>query len=173
MALFHVSHPPWLRLVGLRTSYIYFSNISWTPWVLDPITNPFLGPSSWLHPTSIINMFFLISNPGTYTFLWDLAFIQVALSFIHCSQSGYFCASINPNQRDYNIASSISCVCASSHHFLLAETKVENRTKVLEIDFHPMKTFAIKNVFLLGGGWKKVNWLGKMFLCKYFLHLRK
>ena len=52
MALFHVSHPPWLRLVGVRTSYIYFSNISWTPWVLDPITNPFLGPSSWLHPAS-------------------------------------------------------------------------------------------------------------------------
>ena len=52
MALFHVSHPPWLRLVGVRTSYIHFSNISWTPWVLDPITNPFLGPSSWLHPAS-------------------------------------------------------------------------------------------------------------------------
>ena len=45
---------PILRLVGVRTSYIYFSNISWTPWVLDPITNPFLGPSSWLHPASII-----------------------------------------------------------------------------------------------------------------------
>ena len=44
MALFHVSHPPWLRLVGVRTSYIHFSNISWTPRVLDPITNPFLGP---------------------------------------------------------------------------------------------------------------------------------
>ena len=29
-----------------------FSNISWTLWVLDPITNPFLGPSSWLHPAS-------------------------------------------------------------------------------------------------------------------------
>ena len=52
MALFQVSHPPWLRLVGVRTSYIYFSNISWTPWVLDPVTNPFLGPSSWLHPAS-------------------------------------------------------------------------------------------------------------------------
>ena len=24
----------------------------WTPRVLDPITNPFLGPSSWLHPAS-------------------------------------------------------------------------------------------------------------------------
>ena len=43
---------PQLRLVGVRTSYIYFSNISWTPWVLDPITNPYLGPSSWLHPVS-------------------------------------------------------------------------------------------------------------------------
>ena len=40
------------RPVGVRTSYIHFSNISWTPWVLDPITNPFLGPSSWLHPAS-------------------------------------------------------------------------------------------------------------------------
>ena len=29
-----------------------FFNISWTPWALDPITNPFLGPSSWLHPAS-------------------------------------------------------------------------------------------------------------------------
>ena len=44
---------PWLRLVGVRTSYLYFSTISWTPWVLDPITNPFLGPSSWLHPASV------------------------------------------------------------------------------------------------------------------------
>ena len=44
---------PWLRLVGVRTSYIYFSNISWTPWGLDPITNSFLGPSCWLHPASI------------------------------------------------------------------------------------------------------------------------
>ena len=52
MALFHVSHLPWLRLVGVRTSYIHFSNISWTPWVLDPITSPFLGPPSWLHPAS-------------------------------------------------------------------------------------------------------------------------
>ena len=52
MALFHVSHPPWLRPVGVGTSSIHFSNISWTPRVLDPITNPFLGPSSWLHPAS-------------------------------------------------------------------------------------------------------------------------
>ena len=46
--------PPWLRLVGVRTSYIHCSNISWTPRVLDPITNPFLGPSSWLHPASYL-----------------------------------------------------------------------------------------------------------------------
>ena len=52
MALSHVSHPPWLRPVGVRTSYKHFSNISWTTWALDPITNPFLGPSSWLHPAS-------------------------------------------------------------------------------------------------------------------------
>ena len=57
MALFYVSHPPWLRLVGVRTSYIHFSNISWIPQVLDPITNPFLGPSSWLHPASILKIF--------------------------------------------------------------------------------------------------------------------
>ena len=35
---------PQLRLVGVRASYIYFSNISWTTSVLDPITNPYLGP---------------------------------------------------------------------------------------------------------------------------------
>ena len=34
---------PWLRLVGARTSYVFFSNISWIPSVLDPITNPYLG----------------------------------------------------------------------------------------------------------------------------------
>ena len=45
---------PQLRLVGVRASYIYFSNISWTPWVLNPITNPYLGPPSWLHPVSIL-----------------------------------------------------------------------------------------------------------------------
>ena len=43
---------PQLRLVGVSISYIHFSNISWTRRVLDPITNPFLGPSSWLHPAS-------------------------------------------------------------------------------------------------------------------------
>ena len=36
----------------MKTSCIHFSNISWIPRVLDPITNPFLGPSSWLHPAS-------------------------------------------------------------------------------------------------------------------------
>ena len=42
---------PQLRLMGLRTSYIYkiFSGHR----VLDPITNPCLGPSSWLHPVSL------------------------------------------------------------------------------------------------------------------------
>ena len=64
MALFHASHPPWLRLVGVRTSYIHFSNISWTPRVLDPITNPFWGPSSWLHLASVR---VLIENKGTWT----------------------------------------------------------------------------------------------------------
>ena len=40
MALLHVSHP------RAQTSYIYiffFSSISWTHWVLDPIINPHLG----------------------------------------------------------------------------------------------------------------------------------
>ena len=32
---------------------IYFSNISWTPWVLDPITNPYLERCSWLHPVTM------------------------------------------------------------------------------------------------------------------------
>ena len=54
--------PPWLRLVGVRTSYIYFSNISWTPWALDPITNPFLGTSSWLHPASYWKQSFNLSG---------------------------------------------------------------------------------------------------------------
>ena len=31
-------------VVGEDTTYIFFSNISWTPWVLDPITYPYLGP---------------------------------------------------------------------------------------------------------------------------------
>ena len=55
MALFHVSHPPWLRPVGARTSYIHFSNISWTPQVLDPITIPSWGPPlgcTLFHPLS-------------------------------------------------------------------------------------------------------------------------
>ena len=38
---------PQFRLVGVRTSHIF--NISWTPWRLDPITNPFLG-GPWLYP---------------------------------------------------------------------------------------------------------------------------
>ena len=53
---------PWLRIVGVRTSYIHFSNISWTPRVLDPITNPFLGPSSWLHPASRALLKFLVGS---------------------------------------------------------------------------------------------------------------
>ena len=44
---------PLAQACGGGTSYTHFSNISWTPRVLDPITNPFLGPSSWLHPASL------------------------------------------------------------------------------------------------------------------------
>ena len=52
-----VPSPSW-GLVGvgggvLRTSYIFFSNISWTPWVLDPIINPYLPTSPWLPPVTI------------------------------------------------------------------------------------------------------------------------
>ena len=43
---------PQFRLVGDEDIlYIFFSNISWTPWVLDPITNSYLV-ASWLHPIS-------------------------------------------------------------------------------------------------------------------------
>ena len=52
MALLHVSLPQ-LRLVGWGHPIYIFSNISWTPWVLDPIKNPYLGPSSWLHPVTL------------------------------------------------------------------------------------------------------------------------
>ena len=50
---------PQRRLVGVRASYIYFSNISWTPWVPDPIINPHLGPPSWLHPVSLLQWILL------------------------------------------------------------------------------------------------------------------
>ena len=30
-----------------------FFNISWTSWVLDPITNPYLG-APWLHPVTLL-----------------------------------------------------------------------------------------------------------------------
>ena len=66
---------PWLRLVGVRTSYIYFSNISWTPWALDPITNPFLGPSTWLHPASIL----LQTNQNEYNKDYQWHQVQVRM----------------------------------------------------------------------------------------------
>ena len=37
---------------GENILYIFFSNISWTPGVLDPITNPYLGRPSWLYPVT-------------------------------------------------------------------------------------------------------------------------
>ena len=46
MALLHVSVPPAQTCGGEDILYMYFSSISWTPWVLDPITNPYLGPPS-------------------------------------------------------------------------------------------------------------------------------
>ena len=92
MALFHVSHPPWLRLVGVRTSYIHFSNISWTPRALDPIINPFLGPSSWLHPASTSPVSQLGSRfsfkPGNFlapTITLEPYFIYMCLSGRHLS----------------------------------------------------------------------------------------
>ena len=48
---------PQLRLVGVRTSYIYCSSISWTPWVLDPMTNPYLGYPCWRHPVTVSGWF--------------------------------------------------------------------------------------------------------------------
>ena len=52
-ALLHVSLPPAQACGGEGILYVFF-NISWTPWVLDPITNPYLGPPSWLHPVTHI-----------------------------------------------------------------------------------------------------------------------
>ena len=42
MALLHASFSP-VKACGVRTSHIYFSNISWKLWVLDAILNPYLG----------------------------------------------------------------------------------------------------------------------------------
>ena len=56
MALPHVSLPPAQAYGGEDILYIYIyiyiSNISWKPGVLDPITNPYLGTPSWLHPVT-------------------------------------------------------------------------------------------------------------------------
>ena len=45
-------YPPAQTCGGEDIQYIYFSNISWTPWVLDPTTNPHLGTPTWLHPVT-------------------------------------------------------------------------------------------------------------------------
>ena len=65
MALFPVSHPPWLRLVGVRTPYIYFLIFPghlefWTPLQIPswgpPLGCPLLQPEPRLeyfrHPQS-------------------------------------------------------------------------------------------------------------------------
>ena len=44
---------PELRLVGVRTSYIYFSNISWTPWVLDPHYKSLFGALLLAYPVTV------------------------------------------------------------------------------------------------------------------------
>ena len=93
MALFHVSHPPWLRTVGVRTSYTHFSNISWTPQVLDPITNPFLGPSSWLYPASVMlgngySSKLLLGVCTTYNFLL-LSLTNKTVSNLKCCHVCY------------------------------------------------------------------------------------
>ena len=57
MALLHVSHPPVQTCGGEDIPCIFFS-ISWTLWVLDSITNQYLG-FPWLHPVTVhvINLF--------------------------------------------------------------------------------------------------------------------
>ena len=49
MAPFHVSHPPAQTCGGENTLYIYFL-IFPGHWVLDPITNPYLGPPTLVAP---------------------------------------------------------------------------------------------------------------------------
>ena len=52
MALLQESHPPPQTCGGEDILYIFFS-ISWTPWVLDPITNPHFSSPAWLHPDTV------------------------------------------------------------------------------------------------------------------------
>ena len=52
MALLHVSHPLAQTCGGSGHHICFFSNISWTPWVLDPIKIPICAPPgcTLLHP---------------------------------------------------------------------------------------------------------------------------
>ena len=75
----------------VRTSYIYFPNISWTPWVLDAITDPYLGPSSWLHPVSFC--------PESVCAIWHLRsdghwlqFDAAGVPELGCGEEGNFSA---------------------------------------------------------------------------------
>ena len=62
MALLHVSYPPAQSGGGedILYTYIFFSNISWTPWVLGPITNPYLGVPPLTAPCYMLTVFFKI-----------------------------------------------------------------------------------------------------------------
>ena len=51
MALLHVSHPP---VQTCRGEDILYFHISWTPLVLDPITNPFWGALAAPHYNLVI-----------------------------------------------------------------------------------------------------------------------
>ena len=46
---------PQLRLVGVRTSYIYFSNISWTL-SSGPHYKSLFGAPPWLHPVILCHL---------------------------------------------------------------------------------------------------------------------
>ena len=87
MALLHVSLPP-AQACGVRASYIFFSNISWTPWVLDLIINPY-----WLHPVShVLSMQHDSEYMGFPSFLLSflLSLFHYLLSSLPYSFSPFF-----------------------------------------------------------------------------------
>ena len=75
MALLHVSLPP-AHACGDEDILYIFSNISWTPWVLDPITNPYLGPSSWLYLVNHTYTSILAGSPEI--------FLHFIMTLVHC-----------------------------------------------------------------------------------------
>ena len=108
-----------LRLMGVRASYIYFSNISWTPWVLDPITNPYWGPPSWLHPVTVWFMDFWFSN------IWAIWKLSSVCSF--CGKAlvclkwnfGYSCSLLASLSFKDLVCSLLSCSHRKSSVFVI------------------------------------------------------